>query len=140
MSNTIPTKRLPDWQTRMEAFMAARAQTPFTWGTNDCATFAADCVLAITGHDPAPKGLRGNRTAKQAYRFIGRHGSMAALATSSLGEPVPLLMAGVGDVVLVKAGKRDAFAIVNGTTALAPSALGLITVPLGEATHAWRVG
>ena len=131
--------RLPDWQTRMEAFVRTRARQPFAWGSNDCAIFAADCVQAITGQDPAPAGLRQHRTAKQACRAIARHGGLDAIATLALGAPMPPALAQVGDVVLVRAAKRDALAICNGATALAPSAIGLVAVPMAEARLGWRV-
>ena len=133
------TARLNDWQTRMEAFVCQRTDAPFVWGVNDCAIFASDCVLAMTGQDPAPDGLRKHRTAKQAYRSIERHGGLPAIATAALGQPIAVLMAGVGDVVLVSAGKRDALAICNGATALAPAAAGLVAVPMAGARMAWRV-
>ena len=131
--------RRQDWPLHLERFIAQRFAMPFAWGTNDCAIFAADCVQALTGQDPAPASLRRHATAKQAYRAIARHGGLAAIATSSLGEPVPVRMACVGDVVLVQAGKRDALAICNGTTAMMPSARGLVSVGLATATCAWRV-
>ena len=82
------THRLPDWQTRMEAFVRERMHQPFAWGSNDCAIFASDCVMAITGQDPAPAGLRRHRTAKQAYRAIARHGGLGAIATQAVGTPL----------------------------------------------------
>ena len=133
------THRLHDWQIRMETFLHQRTAQPFAWGSNDCAIFASDCVMAITGQDPAPPGLRKHRTAKQAYRAIERHGGLPAIATLALGEPIGAAMAGVGDVVLVSAGKRDALAICNGATALTPSAIGLVPVPMAGARMAWRV-
>ena len=133
------THRLPDWQTRMEAFVRERTDAPFVWGVNDCAIFASDFVMAVTGQDPAPAGLRKHRTAKQAYRSIERHGGLPAIATLALGEPIGAAFAGVGDVVLVSAGKRDALAICNGATALTPSAIGLVAVPMAGARMAWRV-
>lgn len=139
MSEAMHPRRLPDWPLRLEAFIAARSPQPFAWGANDCATFAADCVQAITGQDPAPAGLRRHTTAKQAYRAIARHGGMAALATAALGEPVAPVLAGVGDVLLVPNGKREAFAICNGTTALAPSAGGLVSISTKTALAAWKV-
>ncbi len=133
------THRLPDWQLRMEAFVRERTDAPFVWGTNDCAIFASDCVMAITGQDPAPAGLRKHRTAKQAYRAIARHGGLPAIATAALGQPIAPLMATVGDVLLVRAGKRDSFGICSGATALTPAAAGLAIVPTATATMAWRV-
>lgn len=131
--------RLPDWPTRMEAFMAQRHSAPFAWGSNDCAIFAADCVQAITGQDPAPAGLRKHRTAKQAYRAIARYGGMQTIASAALGPHIAPLLAGVGDVVLVPVGKRTAFGICNGATALVPSAGGLVALPMDTARIAWRV-
>lgn len=139
MTHPAHTHRLPDWQTRMEAFVRERMHQPFAWGSNDCAIFASDCVQAITGQDPAPAGLRRHRTAKQAYRTIARHGGLCAIATQALGGPIAPAMAQVGDVVLVSAGKRDALAICNGSTALAPSSVGLVPVPMVEARMSWGV-
>jgi len=139
MTRPANITRLHDWQTRMEAFVRERMAQPFAWGTNDCAIFASDCVLAITGQDPAPAGLRKHRTAKQAYRAIERHGGLQAIATAALGQPMAPLCANVGDVVLVRAGKRDAFGICNGATALVPSASGLVAMPMSGARLAWRV-
>lgn len=130
--------RLNDWQLRFEAFIASRLGAPFAWGSNDCAVFAADCVQAITGQDPAPAGLRAHSTEKQALRALKRHGGVAGIATAVLGQPVPVSQANVGDVVLCKAGRRDMLAICNGSTAFAPSARGLVSVPLGDLC--WRVG
>lgn len=128
-----------DWQIRFEAYIAQRRAAPFAWGVNDCAVFAADCVLAITGQDPAPPALRLHKTQKQALRALERHGGLNGIATAALGQPVSAQQATVGDVVLVKVGKRDALAICNGQTAFGPSARGLVAVGMDTATLAWRV-
>jgi hypothetical protein len=133
------TMRLHDWQLQLERFTRERSAIPFAWGTNDCAIFASDAVMAMTGVDPAPADLRLHRTAKEACRAIQSHGGLAAIATGVLGAPVPVAFAGVGDVVLVKAGKRDALAICNGSVALMPSPIGLVAVSLEGAAHAWKV-
>lgn len=136
---TAPLAKLPDWQLRLEAFAKARRAMPFVWGANDCCTFAADAVAAITGVATLHAGLRSYRTAKQAYRTIARHGGIAAIATAVCGQPQPAAFAGVGDVVLVTVGKRDALAICNGGTALAPSSAGLVAVPMAHARQCWRL-
>jgi hypothetical protein len=129
--------RHQDWQIRFEAFMRERWTAPFVWGMNDCCTFAVDCVIVLTGADPTPPGLRGHTTARQAYRAIQRSGGLYAIATSALGSPRPAAFAQVGDIVLAKAGARDMLAVCNGRQALAPSATGLLAVPLGD--WCWRV-
>jgi hypothetical protein len=131
--------RTPDWPLRFEAFIAERRAQSFAWGANDCAIFAADCVQAITGTDPAPAWLRLHKTQKQALRALQRHGGLHSIATAALGQPVAASQAGVGDVVLVKVGKRDALAICNGATALGPADHGLVAVAMASATACWRV-
>lgn len=128
--------KLHDWQIRLEAFLRDRRALPFAWGSNDCCTFAADCVQVITGSDCAAT-LRGHTTAKQAYRSLQRNGGVIGIATAALGKPISAAFAQIGDVVLSKAGKRDMLAICNGVTALAPSATGLVSVPFCELC--WRV-
>lgn len=130
--------RYHNWPIYFEAFVASRRHMPFEWGVNDCALFAVDCVLALTGIDYALPMLRQHTNAKEAYRSVRQSGGLAAIATAALGEPLPVRCAQVGDVVLTKAGKRDMLAICNGRLALAPGANGLESVPLGSLC--WRVG
>lgn len=135
---TRATPRLPDWQLRLEAFVAQRQAMPFAWGANDCALFAADAVQAITGRDPAPH-LRGHRNARQAICAVREHGGLGAIAWAALGPAMPVQQAAVGDVVLVRVGKRLALGVCNGATVLGPGVQGLAAVPMADAVMAWRV-
>ena len=40
-----------DWQSRLAAVMREAQARPFAAGSHDCATFAATCVVAVTGVD-----------------------------------------------------------------------------------------
>lgn len=131
-------QRLPDWQLRLEAFVAQRQAMPFAWGANDCALFAADAVRAITGRDPAPH-MRGHRNARQAIRSQRAHCGLGSLAVAALGPSMPVQQAAVGDVVLVRVGKRLALGVCNGATALGPGAQGLAALPMTDAVLAWGV-
>jgi hypothetical protein len=128
-----------DWQVRFEAFIAARTAKPFTWGTNDCAIFAADCVHAITGVDVALPAFRRHATERQAARLLKRHGGVLGIATAALGQPVPASTAQVGDVVLTKAGGRDMLAVCNGATCIAPGPHGLAVLPMADISLCWRL-
>lgn len=133
-------QKTPDWRLHFDAFLASRLRAPFVWGVNDCAIFAADAVLAMTGQDPAPAGLRGHRTARQATRSLHRHGELQGIATAALGEPVLTADPAEGDVVLVRTGKRQALAIANGQGgAFGPAAAGLAVAPLSGPVLCWRV-
>lgn len=131
--------KLHDWQVRFETFIASRTATPFTWGKNDCAIFAADCVCALTGRDVALPAFRRHATERQAARLLKRHGGVAGIATAALGQPVPASGAQVGDVVLAKAGSRDMLAICNGATCIAPGPRGLAVLPMAQASLCWRL-
>ena len=131
--------RLRDWQSRLDATIAAHRAMPFAWGAHDCALFAADCVQAVTGTDPAAD-LRGKyRTEAGAARHIKRLGGMEAIADARLGARVPVLMAQVGDVALIGADAPH-FAVCAGQHWLA-AALdgGLAVLPLRDARICWRV-
>ncbi len=131
--------KLQDWQIRFEGFIAQRSAKPFTWGTNDCAVFAADCVQALTGVDVAQPSLRKHKTELQAARLLKRHGGVVGIATAALGQPVPAMQAQVGDVVLAKSNGRDMLAICNGATCMAPSGTGLAVLAMPVDSVCWRL-
>ena len=130
--------RLPDWQLRLAKFGQARASMPFAWGSNDCCTFTADAVKAITGKD-----LRGAfptyEGEMRALRAIAAGGGLQQLASNLLGDPVNPKMAAVGDVVLVLNAEREMLAICNGTSAIAPGKYGMVLVSMEAALAAWRI-
>jgi hypothetical protein len=132
-------KRFNDWQLRLQAFVRARRHVPFAWGVNDCALFAADYVEAVTGEVACPD-LRAHTSARDALRTLEKAGGVRAIATRALGEPIPVAYATVGDVVVIAAGKREALAVCNGDTALAPGPDGVSVVSMRQALAAWRVG
>jgi len=130
--------RLRDWQLRLAEFSQARASMPFDWGSNDCCTFTADAVHAMTGRSvreefPSYDGETG------ALRAIAAGGGLQQLASNILGDPVSPRMAAVGDVVLVLNAGREMMGICNGTSVLAPGKCGIELVGMETALAAWRV-
>ncbi|SEB40574.1 DUF6950 family protein [Terriglobus roseus] len=144
----MPLQRKPHWATReYHDFLLARAREPFDWGTNDCATFAADGVLAITGVDIMTE-LRGYTTNTGAMQKIhdvtsgtsfeeavvwcaGRHG---------LIERMFPLMAQRGDLVLYRnADDSIAAGLVSlaGREVVSPGDAGLLCMPLTSVHRAW---
>ena len=133
--------RLPDWPMRLDALVFGRLMTPFAWGNNDCALFAADCVLAMTGVDLAA-GLR-SLGARAAMRLLQRHGGMVQLIPEAL-RPLPRVAdATEGDIALLPADRRGRMALAvctRGDRVLAPGRAGLMIAPRTGAVRAWRVG
>ena len=121
-TTTAPTKpkRTIHWCTReLYQFIRSRENTPFAWGTNCCAMFAADAIQAMTGVDIASdfRGLYSDAAGAQAAieKITGVKGGTiedaAAYCANKHGLPewkYPL-QAQRGDLVI--------FGDVNGPTA-----------------------
>lgn len=130
--------RLPDWQLRFSDFGKARGSMPFAWGSNDCCTFAAAAVEALTGVNPMAR-VPAYDSALAAARLIEEGGGLRALATSLLGPPVPSIMAAVGDVVLVLNEGREALGICNGTCVAGAGEHGMLFVGMDAALAVWKI-
>jgi hypothetical protein len=132
-------KRKPGWQERLTALVAEREHLPFAPGVNDCVLFAADCVLAVTGVDLVPEGVRGAYSdEKGMLRMQQQVGPLRDLAAERLGAVVSPLLAQVGDVAAVAFNGREALAVCLGQFFLAPGAVGLVQIPRTEALVVWR--
>lgn len=132
------TTRVPKWQIALSRAVKERMNKPFAWGTHDCCLFAAACVHAVTGKDPA-LDVRGTyHTAQDAAMILRDLGGLLHVAESRFGEEVPALMAQAGDVALVRFEGRDTLAICMGGHLLAPGAERLEYIPLSEALRVWR--
>ncbi|MDB5967340.1 MAG: hypothetical protein JWQ72_3840 [Polaromonas sp.] len=135
--------RHTDWPLRLAAYLAARRELPFAWAYNDCCTFAADAVKAMTGADPM-RSLRGRYTSRQgAARLIKAEGGLKALVSRYMGEPMPYpLTAGRGDVVLFAMEDPygpEALGIATGANISAPGPAGTVLLPLTAVQAAWWV-
>ncbi len=94
--------RFQDWEDRLRTYLDRVAEDPFAWGTHDCALFAADCVRAQTGVDPA-QVMRGTyntkRGAAESLRLYGA-GTLFKTVKSWFGEPTSVFFAQRGDLVM----------------------------------------
>jgi hypothetical protein len=136
--------RREDWPSRLDRTIQAARERPFSWGSHDCCTFAADCVEAVTGERPWPAGFGGYATAAQAQRRMLDFGwsTVADVLDAMVGERVPVPLAQRGDLVLAPAEGFAGAAVVDltGQHAVGVSHGGLLRVPVLDALAAWRVG
>jgi hypothetical protein len=144
MSTALPAQRLPsvrvrEWPERLAALFAARAGTPFTWGQHDCCLFAADAVLAVTGHDLAAD-LRGTySTAAEAARVLAQLGGVVGIAIARAGKVVPAALAQPGDVGLSHHDpERPSLAVWGGAAWHAAAAVGVVALQPDAVVRAWR--
>lgn len=124
-------KRLFDWPERVIALIEERRHMPFIWGTNDCALFPADCVLAATGVDLAA-GMRTYTTELGAARIVRKRGGMEGLARGLREKHIGF--AQFSDIVLTKIEGRKTYGLVmRDTSWCAPGVSGLVFRPLTDA-------
>jgi len=129
--------RLKDWQQRFAEFGKARASMPFSWGSNDCCTFAAAAVEALTGENPMANAPAYD-SEFGALRLIAAAGGLRGLVSSFLGDEIPVRMAAVGDVVLVLNEGVELVGVCNGVNVVAPGPDGAVALPMTAAVAAWR--
>jgi hypothetical protein len=136
-------QRLPDWEERLAAALAAALDQPFELGVHDCGSFACDVAEAITGTRPAP-WLKGYATQEDLDALLMQHGGLegaAAAAMAEMGrEEIPVLMAQRGDWVVVDVGNELVMGIVTGHLAAVPGSDRLQHVPVQRfAKRAWAI-
>ncbi len=132
--------RKTDWFNNLTALIEDRRNTPYRLGTNDCCTFAADAVLAMTGNDPA-KDVRGTySTPEQAEAIIESNGGHAGLLTKYLGESKGPNCARRGDLVtFITPNGTDSIGVCLGTTFACPGDDGLNIFDIQRAIRSWQV-
>lgn len=124
-------QRRPSWPEDLSEFIEGRRERSFLWGGQDCALFAADAVLAMTGIDFA-KPWRGYKTERAALSLIKKVGGLRNFAPDLAEKPVGLAQR--GDVVIVDIDGRETFGIVVGNGCwCGPGADGLVFRPMNEA-------
>lgn len=128
--------RYPDWPERLAQYIDARRHAPFAWGVNDCAMFAADAVVALTGVDPVPSVRGTYDDARGAADLIDAAGGLRELV------PLPAKTVGHaqrGDIVLSDIDGRATLGVCVGADYAAPGDVGLVFRPMAEAVAAYEV-
>lgn len=127
-----------NWQLDFEKCVKENFYKPFKWGEHDCVLWAANCVLAITGFDPALEYRDEYSSPIGAARILKDNGGMEALVSEKFESVLPSF-ANIGDIVMILQNEQPMLAVCNGETSLAPGAEGLIALPTLSAVKAWRV-
>jgi len=138
------------WPELLADYIQASLTKQFAYGSFDCALFCADWIQIATGDDPAAD-LRGYDSMLEAYRIVGRFGSMESMATQLLrSEPCHVAFAQRGDIVLMRSaslvtdagqvdGAAEVLGICLGRSSAFPNKKGLWMLPTLEAAAAWKI-
>lgn len=132
--------RRSDWQQRLSMEAIRLQNVPYEFGEHDCILFAANCVMAMTGEDPADD-IRGRyKTEIGAARIIKNSGfkSLGDMIADRLPE-VAMDQVRRGDVVLCNGPHGEFAAMVVGKTCVGPGRDGMLHIPLSQALRGYRV-
>jgi hypothetical protein len=135
-------RRRSDWPERLADAVRAARSRPFVWGRHDCALFAFDCVLAMTGEDHLAAFRGRYRSAKGAVRALKRIGgvkTLEELVAGILGAPGQAQTAQRGDLVLLDTEIGPALGVCLGARCAFAGPDGLAYAPTVAAREAWRV-
>lgn len=133
-------RRYEDWPRRLAAAIQAARARPFQWGEADCALWAADVVLGLTGEDLAAAFRGRYATRAGAVALLGARGGLEAVVTAALGEPLASpRLARRGDVVMVSTAEGPALGICDGAVGWFTGPTGLVAQRMSDWTKAWRV-
>jgi len=146
----MPLKRTPHWDTReLNQHLIDRAEAPHVYGQNDCCTYAADGIKAMTGIDIA-EDFRGYTSEIGALKAIKKvtggstveHAAEYCAKKYDLAELEHPLKAQRGDLVLIEEadGLKMGLIHLSGTCANVPGENELRRVPLTAIKRAWRIG
>lgn len=131
-------QRLPDWQLRLAALVEDRLHAPFEWGLRDCCLWAADCVQAVTGVDPA-QDIRGQYASRESASAVFRRlRGLERACAGRLGAWVLPALAQPGDVGMTQEAEGPALVVHVGSCWMAQSARGLVPVRDAAVLRAWR--
>lgn len=130
-------ERRPDWLQRLDRYLVETLDLPFEWGREDCATWAAGAVEAMTGEDFAAywRGKYATKAEGLAVLRAAGFRSHFDLAAARL-EEIPVGHAQTGDVLALEG---DTLGIMQGRYAYAKADRGWTLVPLEMAQRAFRV-
>ncbi len=132
--------RRAGWEQSLFEITSAAIKTPHKWGEHDCVTFAADCVAAMTGDDPA-FDVRGTYDgpigAARVMRDMG-YADLGDLLANRLKELAPAF-AKRGDLALCDGPHGEFVGVVQGATIVGPGVDGLMHVPTSAAYRAFKV-
>jgi len=94
--------RLPGWEKRLNAVVAAHQALPGEWGVSDCFIIADDAVEAVTGEQMYP-GARGYKTDAGAAKQLRKHGfESVRQAFAGKFDEIPVAMAQRGDIGVIE--------------------------------------
>lgn len=129
-------QRQGNWSQAFSEFLRARADLPFAWGGNDCCSFAAAGIEAMTGAD-LMRGVPDYSNAAEAARILMR--PLEDWLDERLNRMSAPAFAQRGDVGLIVIDGRRSLALFEGHLLYGPGQTKLARAKRDAALMAWAV-
>lgn len=127
--------RLLDWPARLAGFIEARRDQPFSWGDNDCVSFCAAAIEAMTEENPLRFSYSSER---EARRILRSHGGLEAMVDDVYPRRNVLDLQR-GDLGLVRNGDMQTLCVIWPPHAIGPGLTGIVLAPVEECVCGWMV-
>lgn len=132
-------KRFRDWPERLSECIERHREIPFSWGIQDCVTFAAHCIFATTG-ETLLEGFDHWSTEAEANHILDSEGGLEKAVEKVLGTACAPALAQRGDVVMMDIEGIRSLGICLGSFAAGPARNGLAWVEMSKWLKSWKVG
>ncbi len=131
--------KLPSYVERLGIYTLERRGQPYQWGVNDCVTFAADGIWAMTGIDPI-EDIRGTwNDEASAMATLLALGGMVKAVDARFHQRIPATFAQRGDLCAMKLYGALTLGLCVGASVAAPGQDEMLMTPIDEIRVAWRV-
>lgn len=128
--------RFEKWPQLLSEYLMSRRKMPFEWGKNDCLSFVAGAILAVSGRDFREE----YNTEEEAKAILKNYGGIAGMISNRLGHKGSnnVRMAGRGDVVIAELPELAAGVVDDsGRFFCSVTKVGLTKHPISVAKHYW---
>jgi len=132
------TMKIENWDLIFAEEIERSRDLEFSWGKNDCITWALQIAFRLTGRDDEPEWFGTYKTEKGGMRVLLKNKiKLAEVGTHYFGDPIENVLFGKrGDLAF----SGGAYGIVAGRETIHLSEnRGLVTIPLSAATKIWSI-
>ena len=132
--------RRPNWAFLLGQYLQSRKDVPFEYGSNDCCSFAAGAIDAVTGRHCTQDLRHLYEDEKGANALIDQHGGLEQAVSVIFGRASsPPEWAIVGDIVLCDGDHGPTVGVFLGQQIAIATPEGVKAIDSSAAKRSWRV-
>lgn len=133
--------RLEGWEGRIASVIEAARRKPYAIGEHDCFRLTCIVIEALTGEDRWPEFAGRYASRRESMHLLAQYGRTFDTAFDWFfgGAHLPMSQARRGDAAKYT-DVEPHLGIVTGSQVAVLGDRGLVSVPLSDCEHCWRIG